>query len=130
MSGAEVGHFDRAAERRPFADKGYVELLTLGTGTAGRATCEPGWRWSEHVKPIAGTESCRINHLGIVLSGRLHWAMDDGTEAETSTGEVFAIPPGHDAWVIGDESCVFVDFAGMEVYARDTHAEPRPPASR
>ena len=118
MGEPETGDFDLAQDRRPFIDKGYVDILTLGNGTVGRATCEPGWRWSEHVKPIARTESCRMNHFGIILSGRLRWAMDDGTELETSAGEAFAIPPAHDSWVVGDEPCVFVDFAGMEQYAR------------
>jgi quercetin dioxygenase-like cupin family protein len=118
MTGPEVGDFDQTRDRRPFADKGYVEILTLGDGTVGRATCEPGWRWSEHVKPIAQTDSCRMNHVGFILSGRLCWAMDDGTEVQTSAGEIFTIPPGHDSWVLGDEACVFIDFAGMEGYAR------------
>lgn len=118
MTGPEVDDFDRSGERRPFVDKGHVDLLVLGEGTVGRATCEPGWRWSEHVKPIAGTGSCRMNHVGFVLSGRLCWAMDDGTQLESSAGEAFSIPSGHDAWVVGDEACVFVDFAGMEGYAQ------------
>jgi quercetin dioxygenase-like cupin family protein len=113
----EVGDFDRTEERRPFAAKGYVDILTLGEGTVGRATCEPGWRWSEHVKPIARSESCRMNHIGVILSGRLGWELDDGSLIETSAGEAFSIPPGHDAWVIGDEACVFIDFSGMEGYA-------------
>lgn len=114
----EASPFDASSERRPFAAKGYVDILVLGDGTVGRATCEPGWRWSEHVRPIARTESCRVNHFGYVLSGRLCWAMDDGTELETAAGEAFAIPPGHDTWVVGDEPCVFLDFAGMESYAQ------------
>lgn len=114
----EVGDFERSPDRRPFVAKGYVEILVLGDGTVGRATCEPGWRWSEHVKPIARTDSCRMNHIGYVLSGTLHWAMDDGSDCQTSAGEAFSVPAGHDAWVVGDEPCVFLDFAGMEGYAR------------
>jgi hypothetical protein len=118
MGDPEVADFSAARDRRPFVAKGYVEILTLGEGTVGRATCEPGWHWSEHVKPIAHTDSCRMDHLGIILSGTLCWAMDDGTELRTTAGEAFTIPPGHDAWVLGDEPCVFVDFAGMDGYAR------------
>lgn len=118
MAAPQVFDFDSSKDRRAFTDKGYVDILVLGEGTVGRATCEPGWRWSEHVQAIAGTESCRMNHLGYVLSGTLHWVMDDGTEAATAAGQAFAIPPGHDAWVVGNETCVFLDFAGMEGYAR------------
>lgn len=117
MTEPEADHFDRSEDRRPFVAKGYVDILVLGEGTVGRATCEPGWRWSDHVRPIAGTDSCRMNHVGFVLSGRLGWAMDDGTELETSEGDAFSIPSGHDAWVIGAETCIFLDFAGMEGYA-------------
>ena len=83
-----------------------------------RAVFEPGWRWSESVRPIVGTNSCQTAHLGYVVSGRMHVVMDDGTEAEAGPGEVFAIAPGHDAWIPGDEACVVIDFQGAATYAR------------
>jgi uncharacterized cupin superfamily protein len=109
--------FESADEVRPMADKGQVEILKIGDGVVGKATFEPGWRWSEHVKPIAGTESCEAAHLGYVLSGRQKIVMDDGSELEFGPGDVVAIPPGHDGWVVGNEQCVVLDFAGMEHYA-------------
>jgi hypothetical protein len=117
-----VKRIDRPEETRPFA-KGRVELIHLGDGTVGRATFEPGWKWSECVGPIAGTESCEASHLGVVESGRMHVRMDDGQEAEMGPGEILLIPPGHDAWVVGDEACVVLDFAGMEHYAERTVPE-------
>jgi uncharacterized cupin superfamily protein len=104
-------------EVRSMADRGRVELVKIGDGVVGKATFEPGWRWSEHVKPIAGTDSCQAAHLGYVISGHQAVAMDDGTELEFGPGDVVAIPPGHDGWVVGDEPCVLLDFAGMEHYA-------------
>jgi uncharacterized cupin superfamily protein len=114
----ESKSFSSPDEVRPFADKGQVELVKVGDGVVGRATFEPGWRWSEHVKPIAGTDSCQAAHMGYVVSGRQAVRMDDGTEIEFGPGDVVAIPPGHDGWVVGDEPCVVVDFIGMENYAK------------
>jgi hypothetical protein len=83
-----------------------------------RSVYEPGWRWSEHVKPIVGTDSCQATHVGYVLSGRMHIVMDDGAEAEIGPGEFVRIQPGHDAWTLGDEACVIVDFGQIEGYAK------------
>jgi quercetin dioxygenase-like cupin family protein len=110
--------FDSPDEVRPMADKGSVDLVAVGDGMIGRATFEPGWRWSEHVKPIAGTDSCQAAHIGYVVSGHQMIQMDDGTELELGPGDVVAIPPGHDAWVVGGEPCVVLDFAGMGDYAK------------
>ena len=118
MAELEVRNHDRADEIRPFVDKGRVEIVTLAGGNVGRGTFEPGWRWSEHVKPIAGTESCQSHHMGYCVSGRMGVRMDDGTEKEIGPGDVIVIPPGHDAWVVGDEPCVQVDFTGMKTYAK------------
>jgi uncharacterized cupin superfamily protein len=85
--------FDQPDETRTF-DKGRVDVVTLGTHTAGRATFEPGWRWSECVKPIVGTESCEVHHLGYVLSGRLHIVMDSGEEVEAEPGLAYEVQPG------------------------------------
>ena len=116
----EKKSFSSPEEVRPFTDKGQVEIVKLSDGVVGKATFEPGWRWSEHVKPIAGTDSCQSSHLGYVLSGRMKIVMDDGSELEQAAGDVAAIPPGHDAWVVGDEPCVVVDFSGMEHYAESS----------
>jgi len=110
--------FGAPDEVRPMADKGRVEIVKVGGGVVGKAIFEPGWRWSEHVKPIAGTASCQARHLGYVLSGRQVIVMDDGSRSEVGQGDVVDIPPGHDAWVVGDEPCVVLDFAGMERYAK------------
>lgn len=78
----------------------------------------PGWRWSEHVKPIAGTDSCQAPHAAYVISGRMHVVMDDGTESDFGPGDVMIAPPGHDAWTVGDEACVCVDWSGVTNYAK------------
>jgi uncharacterized cupin superfamily protein len=109
MAAIEIRSFDKPDETRPFEGKGHVDILTLGGREIGKGTFEPGWRWSQNVKPIAETESCEFSHLGYVLSGRMRVYMDDGTEGEIGPGDVFAIPAGHDAEVIGDEPCVSID---------------------
>ena len=113
--------FSKPEEVREFP-KGKIELVTVGGVTMGRATFEPGWRWSTHMKSMAATDSCQISHLGIALSGRMHIKMDDGTEREFGPGEVVNIPPGHDGWVVGNEPAVFIDITGMENYARQEKA--------
>ena len=116
--GLEVKDFNSPDETRPFVDKGQAEVLKIGGQVVGHATFEPGWRWSEHVKPIAETDSCRVSHLGYCVSGRMKVVMDDGTEGEVGPGQVAAIPPGHDAWIEGDEPCVFLDFGEFGEYAK------------
>ena len=118
MAELEVRNPDQADETRPFVDKGRVDVVKLSSGTVGRGTFEPGWRWSDHVKPIAGTTSCQSSHLAYCVSGRMGVRMDDGTEQQIGPGDIVVIPPGHDAWVVGDEPCVQVDFTGMENYAK------------
>ena len=118
MAGLEAKTFDSPDEVRPFVDKGQAEVVNVGGGTVLRATFEPGWRWSEHVKPIAGTESCQSPHFLYILSGRMRVVMDDGTEGEAGPGDLFDIAPGHDAWIVGDEPCVLVDFGGASNYAK------------
>ena len=104
-------------ETRSFP-KGKIELANIGGGVVGRAVLEPGWRWSECVKPIAKTDWCQAPHVQYTVSGRLHVVMADGTEFEVGPGNVTVLPPGHDAWVIGDEPYVAVDWSGMANYAR------------
>jgi Cupin domain len=113
----EVKSLDTPDETRPFA-KGKLAVVTVGGTIIGRGTFEPGWRWSECVKPIAGTDSCQAAHLGYMVSGRMKVVMDDGTETVLGPGEAVAIPPGHDAWIVGDEPCVFLDFMGAAQYAK------------
>jgi len=109
--------FAKPQETRTFP-KGKVELITMNGVSFGRATFEPGWRWSSHVKPAAGTNSCQAAHLGVQVSGTMHIRMDDGTERDIRAGDVVNIPPGHDGWVVGNEPVVFIDITGMENYAK------------
>jgi quercetin dioxygenase-like cupin family protein len=118
MAGMEVKSLDSPDETRPFVDKGQAEVINIGGGTVLRGTFEPGWRWSEHVKPLAKTDSCQSPHFLYTLSGRMAVVMDDGTEAEVGPGDVARIEPGHDAWVVGDEPCVAVDFGPSPAYAK------------
>jgi hypothetical protein len=97
--------------------KGQVELVTIDGITFGKGTFQPGWKWSESVKPIAKTDSCQAAHTQYHISGRLHVKMDDGTEKEYGPGDVGVVPPGHDAWVVGNEPAVMIDFTGMTQYA-------------
>ncbi|MTD58929.1 cupin domain-containing protein [Amycolatopsis pithecellobii] len=119
MTGLRKMSMDAPEELRPFEqDSGQVELVNLASGPVGRATFRPGWQWSKHIKPIAGTDSCQASHMGYVLSGQMTIRMDDGEEAEFRTGDVMICPPGHDAWVVGDEPCVVIDWQGVSDYAK------------
>jgi hypothetical protein len=109
--------FDVPDETRVF-EKGKLEIVRIGGMTIGRASYEPGWKWSEHVSPIAGTPFCEVEHVGMVLSGRAMAAMSDGNQVELSPGSLFYVPPvAHDSWVVGDEPYVSVHFLGAEQYA-------------
>lgn len=99
-------------------DKGRLELVSLGGVTFGRATFQPGWRWSTSVKPLVNTSSCEAPHLQYHISGRLHVVMDDGSQEEFGPGDVSLLPPGHDAWVVGEDPAVVIDISGMGDYAR------------
>ena len=115
------------AERKTFAapdetrsfERGRVDLVAIGGSDIGRLTLHPGWRWSEHVKPIAGTDLCEAPHFQYHVAGTLHVVMADGTEFDARPGDVTALPPGHDAWVVGDEDVVLVDWWGASNYAKD-----------
>jgi quercetin dioxygenase-like cupin family protein len=109
--------FETPDETRHFA-KGKFEIVRLGGLTVGRASYEPGWKWSEHVGPLSGTSSCQVEHVGLVLSGRAMVAMDDGTQYELGPGDLFHIAPGHDSWVVGGESYVSLHFLGADEYAQ------------
>src|SRR5271165_5829734 len=97
---------------------GHAEILSIGGGVVGRLVCEPGWRWSDHVKPIAGTASCEAPHFQYHVSGQLAILMDDGTELRAGPGDVTSLPSGHDAWVVGEEPVVVVDWSGASEYAQ------------
>lgn len=110
--------FESPDETRVF-EKGKFEIVHIGGMTVGRATYEPGWKWSEHVSPLAGASLCDIEHMGLVISGRAMAAMQDGAEIELKPGELFYIPPvPHDSWVIGDEPYVSLHFLGAEDYTK------------
>ncbi|HEY4022682.1 MAG TPA: cupin domain-containing protein [Pseudonocardiaceae bacterium] len=114
------------AEQRDFAQPddvrtfefGQVELVTVAGAQIGRLTLHPGWRWSEHVKPIAGTELCEAPHFQYHAAGTVHIKMADGTEFDATPGQVTALPSGHDAWVVGDEDVVLIDWWGASDYAK------------
>lgn len=103
-------------ETRTF-DHGQIQVVKIGEVTIGRYTFEPGWRWSESVKPIAKTDSCQAHHVGYILSGTLHVVTDDGVEVDLKPGEAYEVQPGHDAWVVGEETVTSVEFTGAERYA-------------
>lgn len=106
-----------ADETRSF-DKGRVEIVNIGNTVIGKTSFEPGWSWEKCVKPIAQTESCEAPHTQYVVSGRIRVKMDDGSEEEYGPGDVGYIPPGHNAWVVGDEPFVAIDFTGMGTYGK------------
>src|SRR5579862_7529576 len=114
---AEKKSLNSPQETRDF-DKGKLELVTVADIQVGRATFQPGWKWSTCVKPIANTKSCQAPHFGYVVSGTLVTVMEDGTKIVTKAGDVLNAPPGHDGWVEGNEPVVFVDFQGMADYAK------------
>jgi hypothetical protein len=118
MAAVELKDFDSPDEVRPFEGKGKADVVNVGGRVVGRGTFEPGWRWSDNVKPIAKTDSCEVSHLGYCVSGRMRVQMDDGSEGEIGPGQVVAIPPGHDAEVVGDEPCVLIDFGEFGDYAK------------
>jgi hypothetical protein len=117
MKKMEAKSMNRPDEVRSF-DKGKVELVKIGGATVGRAIFQPGWKWSESVKPLVKTKSCEAPHFQYHVSGTLRVKMDDGTEVDLKAGDVSLLPTGHDAWVVGNEPAVVVDFQGMIDYAK------------
>ena len=119
MPGLQTRAFDSPDETRT-PDKTQVDVVRMGDTTAGRFIFEPGWRWSVCVKPVVGTDSCQVRHVGVVQSGTLHVAHEDGSEGEVGPGDAYVIEPGHDAWVVGNERFVAFEFESRsaEEYAR------------
>jgi hypothetical protein len=117
MENTEHKKFSAPDETRTFPH-GKAEIINIGGGTVGRLTLEPGWRWSQDVKPIAGTEWCEAPHFQYQVSGRMHVVMENGTEFDLGPGDVSVLPPGHDAWVVGEEPVVVVDWHGASNYAK------------
>ncbi len=114
----EVKNFESPDETRQFEGNGKADVVNIAGQVIGKGVFEPGWKWSTDVKPIAQTDSCQVSHLGYCLSGGMTVHMDDGTSFEIGPGDVFAIPPGHDAEVGGAEACVMVDFGEFGDYAK------------
>jgi quercetin dioxygenase-like cupin family protein len=117
MNDVILKRFEHPDESRTF-EKGRFELIKVGDMTIGRASYEPGWKWSQHVGAAVGKTSCDVEHVGYVVSGRATAAMDDGRVIEMKAGDFFYIAPGHDSWVVGDEPYVSLHFLGAEKYAK------------
>jgi quercetin dioxygenase-like cupin family protein len=117
MAGVSSKSFDTPDETRT-PDKTTMEVLRLSGATVARITFQPGWRWSECIKPVAGTDSCQARHVGTIVAGRLRVVHNDGTEREVAPGDAYVIEPGHDAWVVGDDQVVGFEFESAETYAR------------
>jgi hypothetical protein len=112
----DVKRFDAPDEVLEFP-KGRFEKVAIAGRTLGRASYEPGWKWSVHVSPTVGTKSCQVEHIGLVVSGRAAIRMDDGTEKIVGPGDLFSVPAGHDSWVVGKEPYVSLHFLGADSYA-------------
>jgi quercetin dioxygenase-like cupin family protein len=117
VASVESRNLDQPDESRT-PDKTEVNVVRVGGNEVGRFTFQPGWRWSECVKPVAGTDSCEMTHLGYVVSGQIHVAHDDGTAVDVGPGDAYVIEPGHDAWVVGDEPFVGIEFKSAGEYAK------------
>jgi hypothetical protein len=119
MAGYEQKSLDKPDERRDFP-KGHVDVVQLAGHSIGRTYLEPGWKWSESVKPVVGTELCEVPHVGYLLSGRIAVRMADGTELEIGAGDSYSLSDPHDAWVVGQEPAQGVEFESLKDYARAT----------
>lgn len=125
MAGIAKRRFEQTADIRPFADgMGQMHMVDVDGMAVGRAVFEPGWHWKDHVAPIAGTRSCQVAHAGYVMSGHMTIRMDDGTEENFDPGDIMVVAPGHDAWVVGKEPCVLLDWQGALTYAKAMAAPP------
>jgi hypothetical protein len=121
MPGVQARRFDAPDETRSPA-KTTIDVVKMGDTTAARFSFDPGWKWSECIKPVAGTDSCQVRHVGVVHAGRLHVMHEDGSQGDVGPGDAYVIEPGHDAWVVGDDPFVAYEFESRsaEEYARGT----------
>ncbi|MGE0057108.1 MAG: cupin domain-containing protein [Dehalococcoidia bacterium] len=117
MPGVEARNFSSPDETRA-PDKTLIELLSIAGGQIGRYTFQPGWRWSECIKPVVHTDTCQVDHIGYMISGSLHLEHEDGTKQDIVPGMVYRIAPGHDAWNAGSEPAVVVEFQGAANFAK------------
>ena len=120
MANLTIKSFDNPDETRK-PDKTIVAVVDLGSSKAARLTAQPGWQWSECIKPVVGGDFCQVRHVGVITAGRMHVVHNDGTEGDAGPGDAYIIEPGHDAWVIGDEPLVAYEF---ESNAAATFARP------
>lgn len=111
MAGHATKKFDAPDEVRTF-DHGKLDVINLGSHVVARALFEPGWKWSESIKPKVGTDSCQKHHVGYATEGRLHVVTDDGADFEIVAGDLYEVMPGHDAWVVGNDNFVGIEFEG------------------
>ena len=118
MSEVEAKQLDTEGARRTF-EHGHVDVVQMGGSSIGRVTLEPGWKWSECVKPIAKTDLCQASHVGYAISGSLAGVMHDGNTFRVRAGESYRIGPGHDAWIEGDEPYIAVEFESLKDYAKE-----------
>jgi hypothetical protein len=118
MAGLEINDFSSPDEVRKPHPTATVEVVKLAGGEVGRYTFQPGWRWSEHIKPVVGGHACQTEHIGYLVSGTMGISTADGTTGEVQVGNVYHIAPGHDGWVVGDQPVVVVEFQGAKTYAK------------
>lgn len=126
MTNVLIRNLERDGETHPFADHGHAELASVGGLSLMRGVFEPGWRWSADIAPLVGTRSCQTRHLGYILTGTMRIRTDEGAEYDIVAGDLFDLPAGHDAWVVGDEACVMLDYSAEAT--RYTRAEGLPSA--
>ena len=126
VSGAQKKSMDTPDETRDF-EQGKLQTATLRDFKVARAVLQPGWKWSEHIKPIVQTDSCQVRHTGYVVSGQMKIVMDDRSEMDLGPGDAYVIEPGHDAWIVGSEPCVLVDVSSemVEVFAKEEEEEEK-----
>ncbi len=117
MVGMQRKNMSSPDETRKF-ENGKIDITNLGETVVGKATFEPGWKWSTSVKPLVKTDSCQQAHTMYIISGKMKVKMNDGSEQEFSSGDAGVVPPGHDAWVVGSEPCIVIDFTGAKTYAQ------------
>jgi mannose-6-phosphate isomerase-like protein (cupin superfamily) len=113
--GMQKKNLDTSPDDTRTFDHGEIKTATVGDFQVARGVLQPGWKWSEHIKPIAQTDSCQVEHRAVLLSGRIKVVMEDGSEMEIGPGDAYVLPPGHDAWVVGDEPAVGIEFSSEAV---------------